>query len=429
MILASSLLFSQTTSTDTTLDEALELYKQEKYDQAFDAFLLLVDKDLASVELTFHLARSAFKAKKYSEAIAAYERILIMHPNHHLAKLELARTHFYIDQYKLSSKYFNEVLQANPPLQVKINIAKYIKKIKKKYEPNSITGVLQVGTTYDSNINGASTVDTFYVPAFGATFTNTALNAQDWSHQEVVIVHHVLDKHNDWGFAIKNDFTLYSKSLDTYSDFNILYINYSPAISWKFDKLFLDIGVSQDRMWFGGDYFLENHAAFSKLFYKHSLTDNYMVMIKDITKNYQQSTFQARDAKQEELTLSYQTRLNTRWSLFLREVVQIERKIAGTSKNVDYDSYDTNLGATYLWSARWRLNMLLAYKELNYKDKDPYFLTEHLEKRYSLKLGVKTLITESVSIDSSILGLRNDSTVELSDYERFAFSFNLNKTF
>ena len=419
-----SLLFAQ-----TTLDDALKLFKQEKYEMAFDAFLELVENDLTSTELNLHLARTAFKIKKYSEAIAAYERILINHPNHNLAKLELARSYFLLKRYTLSSQLFNEVLKNNPPLQVKINISNYLKEIKNKDKLSSLTGLIQIGANYDSNINGASNADTFYVPALGATFTNTSLDTHDWSHQEVVVLHHKLDTTKLWGFAIKNDFTIYSKNLQNFTDYNILYLSYAPTLAWQFDKLTVDFGISRDSMWYGGEYFLENYAPFTKLNYKTESQSNYMLLFKSITKTYQQDSFKTRNAKQQELTLSYQTRLGKRTSLFLREVIQLERKISGTDANVDYNSYDTSLGFTYILNPRWRLNTLLGYKNLKYLDKDAFFQQKHVQNRYTLKLGVTSLLTQSLSLDSSILGLQNDSTIETTNYERFAFAMNLIKKF
>ncbi len=416
------------TSQKITFKTALALYEKKEYQKAFNAFSVLLETDLASLKYNFYLARSAYFLKKFPIAIAAYERILISKPLNNRAKLELGDIYFILGQYQFSKQYFSEVLESQPPAVVQKKILVFLEKIEGKNSLHSYSGLIQAGLVYDSNINGTSDSDSFYVSSLGLTLTNSSLNVADTAHQEVVVLNHVWDKKDDWGFALKNDVTIFNKSLFEYGDYNILYMSYAPALSWKLGTKSLDVGLSLDTMNYGGEGYLRNSGLFSKMLF-NSRKSSSTILLKIIKKSYQLESLKVRDAALSELAYTYQEQLDKRWSYYAKSTLQIERKLSGTSETVDYDSLDINGGAYYIWSSKLRLNSSLGYRYLRYKDDDPFFLTEHVEKRVTLSAGMQNLLSHTLSIKSALTYLYNGSTTETTNYNRITLGVNLVKKF
>lgn len=94
----------------------------------------------------------------YSEAVYAFERILILKPNHHRARLELARTHYMAENWANAQANFRKVLESDPPEAVADKVDAYLNAIEK--ERSSQRGRFALSATagigYDSNVNSAT---------------------------------------------------------------------------------------------------------------------------------------------------------------------------------------------------------------------------------------------------------------------------------
>ncbi|RLC48999.1 MAG: hypothetical protein DRH57_01020 [Candidatus Cloacimonadota bacterium] len=64
-----------------SISEANELYKEQKYEQARDIYLQLVQKDVKNSKLFFNLGNTYFKLQKYGKARLYYEKARKLSPN------------------------------------------------------------------------------------------------------------------------------------------------------------------------------------------------------------------------------------------------------------------------------------------------------------------------------------------------------------
>lgn len=104
-----------------------------------------------------------------SEGVFALERVLFVFPQDHVARLELARGYFILEEYTRSRDEFEKVLKTNPPEAVRNTTRLFLDRIRLKearYRTTS-NGYLELGLGSDSNVNSGATVDDLSFPLIG----------------------------------------------------------------------------------------------------------------------------------------------------------------------------------------------------------------------------------------------------------------------
>ncbi|MCW8956484.1 MAG: hypothetical protein OQL09_06345, partial [Gammaproteobacteria bacterium] len=104
---------------------------------------------------------SAIDTGHASVGVFALERVLLLHPKDHVARLELARGYFILEEYARSRQEFSKVMAINPPAKVKQTAQAYLDNIRLKearYRTTS-NGYIELSMGTDSNVNGGANPD------------------------------------------------------------------------------------------------------------------------------------------------------------------------------------------------------------------------------------------------------------------------------
>jgi len=90
-----------------------------------------------------------------SQGVFALERVLISHPDDHVARLELARGYFILEEYARARQEFEKVLAVNPPKAVRDTTEAFLDQIRLKEARYRTTtgGNVALGVGSDSNVN------------------------------------------------------------------------------------------------------------------------------------------------------------------------------------------------------------------------------------------------------------------------------------
>ncbi len=430
LLLTTGLLFSQQLkANETDYKQALKLFNDKQYESAYQAFTKLVESDYSSVKYNFHLARSATLSNRFDEAIIVYERILILSPNNTRSKLELGKLHFEQASYTLSESYFKSALQDNVPLQVEENIQLFLAKIKKTQNKSSLTGVLIVGIGHDSNVNSAPYADSWYMPVFGVNFDNSTNQIESNFHQETAVINHYYDATDEYGFGIKNNLLLYSKSLPGESDYNILFTRYTPSLVFAFGDYKLETALEYNYMHYGSDPYLESYGIAPKIAYNSQVNGNTSAQVKVLKKHYLQAADQERDALYTELNIQYQKLVGSKFSYSVNTILQKERKESGARYDVDHDSISLQITASYELPQGWSLGGSVGIKETTYVDDNPLFLGHRQDNNRKLALSATKRIDKSLSAQISLSRTLNESNQEPYAYDKDVAMLNLIKRF
>lgn len=381
IFLLSLALFSFCTSVQASTTEftnAVKLYENKDFKQAYVAFSKLVEQDYSSIENSFYFAQTAAKLHKNQQAITAYERILILQPNHTRAKLELAKLYYEQGDFFLSKQYFNDAKKDNIPDTVRINIDKYLDRIAKKTSKSKLSGTVIFGVGHDDNINVTPQASSWFVPVFSQDFANTSDPIESLYTQQVGLLNHYYDATSTYGFGIKNSLMLYNKSIPGESEYNIFYLRYKPSLIFKHDQYTIETALKYDTMQYGGDAYIETFGFEPKV--SRSIDSSSLVSahLKLMFKNYLKSTDQQRDARYNEAGLDYYKKLNATTTWLNSIDLAQERQDKKSSLDVSNDAIYARIGINHHYSPTLKVGAGIQYNQKNYLDNNLYFLSKSI---------------------------------------------------
>ncbi len=173
--LAISLLFAyllvpQILQAAAAPDPALEnlnlLVSQNRFADAYEASLLLLDEYEGDPEFDFLYGIAALETGRPSEAVFAFERIAVLFPEQQRVKLELARAFYQANNLAAARQLFNEVLASNPGENVQSNIRAFLEAIDERESQldGSFSWYVNTNVGNDSNINSATELGVISTP-------------------------------------------------------------------------------------------------------------------------------------------------------------------------------------------------------------------------------------------------------------------------
>ena len=129
-----------------TADEAALRAEQQRL---FDVLQQRPD----DLDAMFNYAVVSIRLRDYEQAIATLERILIYRDDLPKVKLELGSAYFRLGSYEVARFYFDEVLDANPPPELRARVEEFLAEIQRRSQQSRFAGSFNFGVVYSSNAN------------------------------------------------------------------------------------------------------------------------------------------------------------------------------------------------------------------------------------------------------------------------------------
>ena len=411
---------------------AVKLYDDQSYQEAYRAFSVLVEQDYSSIDFSFYLAQVAAKLNKHKEAITAYERILILQPEHTRSKLELGKLYYQLQEYTLSKSYFSSAQNDRIPETVRLNISRYLTKIEKQSNLGNLSGALIFGLGYDTNVNSAPYASSWFVPVFGADFTNTTETVENAYHQEMALLNHYYDSTKQYGFGIKNSLLAYNKSIPGESDYNILYLRYKPSLVFSRNDYKIDAAIQFDTMRYGGEAYLETYGLAPSITHQINPSSQLSAHLKLFKKNYLKSEDQGRDSNYLEAGAAYHKLLNTRTAWHIATNLIQERKESSDLRevsDVSNDAFSLKTGINYQYSTDIRIGGEIATLQKNYLNDNLFFLKKRQDNNLIIALDVSKNLDKDLSLQARAERIQNSSNQAAYEYTKNIFLVNIVKHF
>ena len=160
-----------------TLQNLFNTYKRK---QAYNYATQYIDQMEGDPVFDYIYGVSAIDSGHASEGVFALERVLLAFPEDHVARLELARGYFILEEYARSREEFETVLATSPPEGVVETTQNYLDAIRLKearYQTTS-NGYVELGIGSDSNVNSGLNQDELSLLA-AFTFDDTSVEQDD----------------------------------------------------------------------------------------------------------------------------------------------------------------------------------------------------------------------------------------------------------
>ncbi len=173
-------LFSLSVWADIFSD-ARRFLDQQQADRAFSLLNAHSDDYAGDPEFDYLLGIAALDSGYPSEAIFALERILDQHPEHALARAELARAYYLLGEDTYARMEFESLRQESLPTGVQETIDYYLSSIEQRTSDNpyDLNPYISLGIGFDGNVNSATDASQIALPALGnllVTLDNSGRN-------------------------------------------------------------------------------------------------------------------------------------------------------------------------------------------------------------------------------------------------------------
>ncbi|MGP1581028.1 MAG: tetratricopeptide repeat protein [Wolinella sp.] len=397
--------------------EAINLYNLGKFSQAKELLLHLTRESPNDSELNFLLGRSALELKEYDLALAAFDRVLLLNPQHARTRLEIARIYFERRNYTLARKEVDSVLAGKLPPSVRENAEAFRRRIVSMSTPHTWGGILMLGIERDDNVNNDIGNKTFILPLYYLPLKGNK-KRDDFSFFEGASFVHTYDFGEREGWAMENNLSLFNKNYAKEHKVNLALGSVSTGLSYTEGMHKFIIPLGYDKIFLGGEGYLDtfNTGVRYRRIFSASLLGEAGIL-----------------AKRSDFVTKYKLRNNDELAFLVGIKIALGSKshptilsLNATRRNV-YARYDTRTdvglserGYRFELSKEVypfvRVSGSYAYKKTWYKKRDTLFLTERRDHENRWELGA----TYGFS-NSSSFGLNLSFTDHRSNHDPFTY--------
>lgn len=407
-------------STAGEYTHAKNLYENQDHSGSYAALTELIQRNYSDINVNFYLALSAARLDKTNEAIAAYERILMIDSAHAEAKIELAKIYYQKGENRLAEIYLRSAFHPQLPEKRKAEIRFYLSKINRP----SWSGTVIFGIGHDSNVNHASDASSWFIPLFGEHLDNSTETTADSYHQEMVTLNHFHDVSFTHGFAVNNQLQLYSKKHVQQEDYDLLYLRYNPTFIVPFRNYQFATGLHYDHLDYGGKAYLQTYGINPKLLWKLPSNRSISTQLKLAKTHYLASEDEDRNALFTEFSGQYSQTFDDKLTWLVNLAWQGERKEKGTRFDVDYNSTNLLTKLSYKLPGEWQIGGTVSLKQKQYQDISTAFKSARQDSQRTLSLNVSKSLHKHLVVQAQVENTLNQSNHSPFEFDKRVVSLN-----
>lgn len=427
-ILCSGLLFANSIAVQNLLN-AQAFYEKKDYQ---NSYTLLKDLNLSSADATeesiaklnFYLGRSAFELGKFQEAYAAFERVLIIQPNHTRARLEFARTLYMLKMYEDAKMEFQKVRNSGVPEPIRQNIDLFLTQIDKATQKHALSQVLMFGIQYDTNVNSVYGSEYLLPTSIG----NIAINSKEKSDhffEQMYLANHRYDFGDTGGYSWDSTFLLYAQQYDETHNKNIEFSSFTTGPTYSAAKYSFSIPVSYERLRYASETYL--HAGSLGFKYTRFLSDtlllnnsyNYKIKRNLIPGN------EKSDSNVKEVSLGFYKILTDKSALNTTYTYSQERKDnSGVDVNVEKNKNNLNFTYSYTFNELYKTSVSYLHEESNYRQNNALFGSKREDIINNVTLGLTRTISKNSSMNAKYTRGNTNSNQEEYEYDKNIYGLN-----
>lgn len=413
------------------LNQADALIKQGHVEKAYAILAAAEPQFAGDIEYDLMLGNAAIASKQYTNGMFALERVLAIEPNHTMARERIAQAHFYLGEVDASKVEFKHLLNHNPSAETAKAIEKYLSAIDKAMGLSSVyTAYVDVGAGWDSNVNSATNANSIAVPVFGGFNFNIADEARKKSDN-------FLSVGAGAGFTIPvtpsvayiGNLQLSKKLNQDRHEFETGNIDLNVGIQFKRHQDTYTLAAQDGHFYVDSDRFRHSYgvtAQWQRNFDPRNQASLYG--------QYAKLSFpdnKIRDADRYVLGTNYAHAFDSAMLpvVFVGAYLAQEDATQQGAKFLDQDIYGLRAGGQLVVAPKWVAYASAGYESRDYQAEDAAFLKKRNDDQYDLTLGMHYTPIQHWSIKPQISLIKNDSNIEINEFERATISVNIRREF
>ena len=426
-VFITSILFSN--EAVTSYDQALKLFKEKNYQEAYNLFSSLSKNDLENQYLNFYLGRSAYEIGNYEYALSIYERILFSEPNNSKVRLELAQTYIKLKLYEEALVEFESSLENKLSVELRKKVDSKIKYLKAIKETHFLSTAFQVGLEYDSNVNSTSQIDSFSIYSPGL---NDNVNINNDNKQNSATIFKFVAPIS-YKYKIDDDFMINSTLIPLFMKYNnfkekdlhLVSLDVSPTI-YKKDYSYA-LGFQYDLIYLGHEKYQDNYyfkPKYTRMFGSNLLNSTILKIgkinyssKKQRSSNHYSLTNNLKYASQDMGVFDFKFQVGKELKLY-DERTDVSRKFYSLGVSNSYNIYSDAI-----------LKTSIDYKKTDYLDTDVNYQSEKEYKKYSYSLNLRKPIVKDISANFGGKIIDNKSNQSYYEYDKYIINAKVTYSF
>jgi len=421
---------TQALSKKQVFEELNQLIKNKHYESALAFSDEYIFDYAGEPTFDFLIGIAAVKVGKYQQAVFALERTVIVRPKWKLARFNLAKSYFYIDNL-LAAK--NELTKLQPLVTDKKfqqNILVFLDRIEQSLlnKQKQLKQLIGISIGHDSNINSGAILDEFQSPLLNqpiqlsqesqetsdeALYLNYQLRYQTPINQNKLIISEVALFHTDYKESDNNKFQ---------SSIAQISAKYQDIWSWST----FQAGVYLRPLLLDSAMYRNQYGLEANLIIPINKKINFSVQFGAGNSVY--SSLTELNSKDMFIGMSAQYSEGQLWHQIQGNVSEID----ATTHESEYNSYKLYLmqyQTSYFISQYHQVSFLLQYQDYNYKGIHPFWLKVRDESLYRGSLSWRYYLEDNWTWQLSLKYAQKQSNLPIYEYDRNEVSFGLMKQF
>lgn len=419
-------------AADPVLAEAQQRLARKDAKGAYALLEPLEGERAGDPEFDFLLGIAAIDAGHATRGVFALERVLAVQPDNAQARAEIARAYFILGETRTSKQEFEAVQKMDIPPEASATIQRFLSAIDQlaASERPRVTGYLELGGGYDSNVNSAASTDSVAVPGFGGGLF--VLDPQSVERSDSfgqlsggVNARYPLAP----GLAAVGGLRGYLRRNESEDRFDTDEIAGDLGLNYTRGRISYLVALQ------GSDFYLDNDR-FRRAYGVTGQWLNTIDQFNSVSAFAQLSRLDypdqpIRDADRWVLGGAFGHAFSAPYSptVFLSGYFGAEDERADGVPFIGYDLWGARLGGQLTLTDRASLYASASYERRAYGGVDPFFGVTRGDDQLDLQLGLNVLLAPKWTLLPQVTYTRNESNVPISDYDRTLLYIGVRRAF
>jgi hypothetical protein len=424
--------WATSTLADALTDRAKRLLEQKKGQEAYELLLPQEGARAGNPEFDYLLGIAALEVGENERAVFALERVLAVQPNNHLARAEIARAYYAMGERETAKQEFETVRKQQIPQGAKETIDRFLSAIQAA-ESTQISGFLEVGAGWDTNVNSATSNSQVAVPVIGGTPINLTLTSQDSTQRSDafglvsagVNVTHKLS--SEW--AIVGGAAGSVKGNRTIDQFDTMTLDGNLGVRWAKDKEAITLGTQLQDFELDWGRFRETAGLVGQ--WQHSFDEAHQVTVFTQYAALRYPTQEIRDANRKILGLAYAQAFSGDAApvLFASTYFGREDELAEGVPNLGHKPVGVRLGGQVRLGAGWAAFANASYEHRKYGGPEPVFGIVREDNQTDAGGGISYVVRPGTTLIAQFAHTENRSTIDLFQFHRTVYTASIRFNF
>lgn len=406
-------------------DDAQKAYAQGDFQTAYILFESLHAQSPENAELNFYVGRCALELHRYDEAQAAFDRVLMLNPQHMRTHLELARLYYEQNAFKLAQNELNAVLKTELPNDVRDSATAFKRKIDDSLSPHRFSGAFVLGGGYDNNVNNDIGNHEFVLSSLNLPLSGKDKEKDGYAFSTLILNHHyAFDEATEW--SLEHRFILYDKLYSKSTQNDLVLLSFSSAPIWSRQENKIAFPITLERVYIDQKGYLY-HAGIS-------IKESYLIDETSVVEGgygfkrsyYHEATL---DANVHQFFTHYRHDIANGFFLDLQTSYILNKELQSVRTDVEYHEFKYGLELSQAISKELKGTVGYTKTNARYHDVDTLFLNKRKDDTLQYEFSLTYAMQGHLALGANLSYSDHQSNQEPYDYDKINAQAYLTWTF